>query len=93
MRDPITTLNVGDRIGIYRKSNLRGTGTILRKLNANDDMMWGHKMAPDWILTIDVDGLGPRKWRDGMFAARDLGRIGYVKLKPIDPTPDPEAEG
>ena len=74
-------LSVGDRVGIYRKSRRIHSGTVLKVVDANDDMTWGHKMSPDWIITVDVDGLGPRRWARGLFRAKDLRRFGATKLK------------
>lgn len=80
----IDDLVVGDRVGIYRKSKRVHTGALLKKINANDEMTWGHKMKPYWVLTIEVDGLGPRRWQDGMFRAKDLRKFGFVDVRSED---------
>lgn len=80
----IEQMQVGDRVGIYRKSQLRHRGTLLAKVDANDESTW---MGPEWILTIDVDGLGWRRWDEGrgeMFKARDLRQLGRVSIRKLD---------
>ena len=81
----LVTIQPGARVGIYRKSRLVHVGTLLRVVDANDDMTWGHKMGTDLFVTIDVDGLGPRQWREGtkMFRAKDLRKIGRVSIRPL----------
>lgn len=82
-RAPEEDLCVGDSVGIYRKGRLRFTGTVLRLVNANDDLTWGHNMHPDWILTVDVTGHGPRTIRGGRFTAPSLRNVGYVTVLPL----------
>lgn len=71
-------MKVGARVQILRKGKVLATGTILRRVNANDDMDWGHKMRPDWITTIDLDGMGPRRFRNDCGTAKDTRRWGHV---------------
>lgn len=84
----IEQLKVGDHVGIYRKSRLRYRGTLKRKVDANDDMEFGGRMGPEWILTIFVDGLGERRWEErrggGMFTAKDLRKLGCVSIRKLD---------
>ena len=41
-------LSEGDPVEVVRKRQVKATGHVLRIVNANDDMTWGHKMKPDW---------------------------------------------
>ncbi len=78
-------MQVGDRVGIYRKSALRYVGTVTHMCDLNEDMMWGHKMAPDTTVTVAIDGENPRRFRNGIASGRWGSRLGYVKIKPMEP--------
>jgi hypothetical protein len=84
MPDPIAELSRGTQVGIYRKGKLIHTGHVIHKSDANSEMTWGHKMGPEWIVTVFVSGLGPRRWQRGRFRAKDLRRFGNVDIRAIN---------
>jgi len=75
-------LKKGDRVEILRKGHRLNKGTVIAIMDANTDEPFSK--SPYWIVTLDIDGLGPRTLRDGAFKAKGLKRFGYVRLNKIE---------
>lgn len=71
----------GTRVELLRRGRVLASGTVVSWINANDDMTWGHKMRPEWHFTVDLHGLGLRKFRDCVGVAKDTRRWGRVQVR------------